>query len=300
MNYRIYHDESKRSGYWHGMLLVPEEGRGRLLELLQTVRVNTNVSAPLGIKDIKNATGRKFRCAQSWIMMGIGVMRSKMGKEPYHVHYGMVHRGNHQIEALNDMLGVKFILFREKDNHSTMAYLDRYAQKVETTFRMGFKGGMNFIFSGAQSIHVKRFHFDGNEHHDGGVDRDRIVGRLYGLKDTVTVTTEEDIIDDRSSDHTREDSQSYDDCQLLQLTDLLVGSFRTFLGECTNNNHSELARPVRLPIEAFMRGYSGFKNSRWYGSFYMSQCEIKNQQWVFSELEFVENATAPKNLEFNY
>lgn len=25
MKYRLYHDESKQSGYWHGMLLVPED-----------------------------------------------------------------------------------------------------------------------------------------------------------------------------------------------------------------------------------------------------------------------------------
>ena len=46
-NYRIYHDESKIDGYWHGMLLVPENTRSHLLNLLKEGRNANDYNAPL-------------------------------------------------------------------------------------------------------------------------------------------------------------------------------------------------------------------------------------------------------------
>lgn len=292
MYYRLYHDESKRSGYWHGMLLVPEISRYRLLTILQEVRSNTRCADPLGIKRIRRASGRLFCCAQSWVLLGVGFMRTKTGTTPYHVHFGKRKRGRLILHTLQENLGLKFILFREKGDHRDMRLLDRYADKVETTFRIGLKGGLHFLSSEDQPIHITHMHFDGNEHHRRGVDPDRIVGRLTGLKNSCSVIEADDLIDDRSSNHNRHDCQHYDDCQLLQLTDLLVGSFRTFLGECTRDVHRQLCHAARLPIEAFSRGPAGFKNSRWFSSFCMSQCEIVKGRWVFSTLEPINEDSA--------
>jgi len=300
MKYHLYHDESKQNGYWHGILLVPEDSRPRLLDMLQKVRNNTKHEAPLGIKSVMNSSGKLFRCAQAWILLAIGLMRTKQGRKPYAAHFGETEAGRTVLRSLKERLGLKFILFREKDNHQKMQLLDRYADRVETTFRMGLKGGLNFLSTDDQPIHVTKMHFDGNEHHDSGIDRARIVGRLSGLKQSCSVLDADDLIDDRSGNHTRDGAQHYDDCQLIQLTDLLVGSFRTFLGECTRDEHKTLCYSARLPIEAFSRNPAGFRNSRWYGSVCMSQCELVNGNWVFSTLELLkDNSQEQLEIELN-
>ena len=88
-----------------------------------------------------------------------------------------------------------------------------------------------------------------------------------------------------SSDHSKVDADEYGDCQLLQLTDILIGACRSFLGFSTQPIHMNVAHPVKHPIEAYMRGLQGYSNSRWYPSFWMSQCKIGDQQWEFSTLE---------------
>ena len=288
MDYRLYHDESKIAGYWHGMLLVPETSRNELLDFLARARGNANYPFPLAIKKVKRSSGPVYRCAQSWILIAVGLMRTKLGQQTYPIHFAEMKEGRPVYDTLNKSLGLKFILFREKQGHQDMQLLNTYAQRVETTFRIGLKGGLHFLSSDEKPIHIIKMHFDGNEHHRGGIDKERIIGRLAGLRSSCSVLNSDDAIDDRCSDHNRSDSQDYKDCQLLQLTDLLVGSFRTFLGECTRDVHRTLAYAARLPIEAFARPYQGFRNSRWFGSFCMSQCEVLNGMWSYSTLEITE------------
>ncbi len=284
-DYRLYHDESKRFGYWHGMLLVPESSRASLLSHLELARRNTNYQAPLAIKKIKDAKGPIYSCANSWILLAVGLMRTKLGSKPFGVHHGKRIKGKLKYEILTETLGLKFILFREKGDHQEMRAPCAYAAKVETTFRMGLKGGLNFLASPESPINIIGMHFDGNEHHKGGIDKTRVIGRLTGLRSFCSVRDADLIIDDRSSNHTRPSSQRYDDCQILQLTDLLVGSFRTQLGLCTRKVHKSVTAAACLPVSAFLRGRRGFLNSRWSGSFCMSQCELIGGQWSFAPLE---------------
>ena len=282
-NYRIYHDESKVNGYWHGMLLVPEKSRSRLLRLLQKSRKINNYNAPLGIKNNKRKNPR-FECAKSWLTIAVCAMQTKLGQEPPIIQYN-----KNEYEKLKELLAIKFILFREYDNHKRMLLLNKYAEKVETTFRMGLKGGLNFLATDNRPINIIKIHFDGFEHYHRHIDKDRIVKRIYNLKSCCSIIDNDNLIDDRSSNHIREDSQNYDDCQLLQLTDILIGSMRTLLGHKTQDIHNELAFSAKLPLEAYKRGYTGFRNSRWFGSFCMSQCKIINGQWQFSELEILQD-----------
>ena len=170
-----------------------------------------------------------------------------------------------------------------------MLLLNKYAEKVETTFRMGLKGGLNFLATEDVPIIVTKIHFDGYEHYQRHIDKKRIIERLDNLKSCCSIIDNDNLIDDRTSNHTKDNSQDYDDCQLLQLTDILIGGMRTLLGHHTQNIHKDLAFSAKLPLDAYKRGYAGFRNSRWFGSFCMSQCKIVNGQWQFSELEIMPN-----------
>ena len=127
-------------------------------------------------------------------------------------------------------------------------------------------------------------HFDGNEHYHRNLDRDRIVGRLKGLRDYCSISNRQDSIDDRSGKHSKIDCQNYDDCQLLQLTDLLVSSFRSILSSTVNAKHKILVTPVRQIIQRYLQGFARMQNSRWRNSLWMSQCYLENRNWKYEPI----------------
>jgi len=284
MNYELYHDESKEGGYWHGMLLVPEIQKEQLINFLEEARKNTNYQYPISIKQVKNH-GPVYNCANSWISIGVGFNRSLSKNVDYQVDLGEKEKGIRNYKILpNYCLGVKFILFCERDNHTQMNLYSDHASKIETTFRMGIKGGLHFLGEEEEPINITKMHFDGYEHYRRHLDKDRIVGRLNGLRNYCSIETRDDFIDDRSSDHRRDNSQEYNDCQLLQLTDLLLGCYRTLLGPCTRNIHKKLAYPVNEILKRYNEGYARMQNSRWRNSLWMSQCYLDNNQWKFETI----------------
>lgn len=284
MDYELYHDESQRGGYWHGMLLVPVSQKDEVIEWLEKARENTRHQEPLAIKRVKNKD-RIFYCANAWVQIGVGILRSRSKGITYPICCGKREQGKTQYDYLVDTLGAKFILFREKDAHAKMAGHSDHASKVETTFRMGLKGGLHFLGSDSSPISIERMHFDGQEHHRRDLDRDRIVGRIQGLRQYCSISTREDLIDARSSDHRLPGAQSYQDCQLIQFTDLLIGCFRTVLGVRTRPIHSELAHPVGLLLEKQLQGYARLRHSRWLGSLSISQCRLEEGAWRFESLD---------------
>lgn len=106
-----------------------------------------------------------------------------------------------------------------------------------------------------------------------------------GLRDYCGIIDGENLIDDRSSNHEKSGSQSYADCQILQLTDLLIGSFRSVLNRPTREFHSELAYPVKKIIERYGQGYARMQNSKWCNSICLSQCYLYEGKWRFEPLE---------------
>ena len=282
----MYHDESKEQGYWHGMLLVPVARKSILLEYLERARTNTQYTKELGLKKVKKESSKIYRCAQAWLQVAVGALMYNFKGQPYVLDLGKCVKGKKQYELFNELIRAKFILFREKDNLSKMTGHADYGSKVETTFRMGLKGGLHFLGGPERPMSIEKLHFDGHEHYGRNLDRTRIVERLEGLRDYCAVSDISDIIDDRSSDHGKADSQSYEDCQLLQLTDLLIGSFRTILGCSTRPAHQKLAYPVQTIIEKYQQGIARMRHSRWRESFCISQCYLQEERWHFESIDY--------------
>ncbi len=233
MEYELFHDESKEEGFWHGMLLVPIAHKGKLVKHLIQSRKHLNYHAPLGIKKVKRY-GRVFSLARSWVHVGVAAMASSRKGAPIPYYTGRREKGDNSIDIFPDLIGTKFILFLEKDSFTKMCGSLDYGGKFETTFRMGFKGGLHFLGSDEEPIHIKKMYFDGHEHYQRHISRDRIISRLYGLRGYCEIADNEYLINDNSSDHTRNDCQAYIDCQLLQLTDLMIGCFRSILSKSTS------------------------------------------------------------------
>jgi hypothetical protein len=284
-NYHLYHDESQVDGFWHGILLVPQDSKTALNSLLQQVRQNTGYTASLGIKKLEKGKQRIYSTIEAWLLIAVAAMRSRTANKTFQIHYGQRQRGRPVYETSDHCFGLKFILFRCIDNHSGLSLLNEHAAKVETTFRVGLKGGMHYLGSIDNPIHISTMHFDGHKHYGRNIDKNRVLGRLTGLREYCSFDFNETPIHDHSSDHCLVNAEEYGDCQLLQLTDVLIGACRSFLGFSTQPLHTKVAHPVKYFIEAYMRGFQGYSNSRWYPSFWMSQCQVRNQAWEFTTLE---------------
>jgi hypothetical protein len=180
---------------------------------------------------------------------------------------------------------MKFILFRERDAHTELTGFRDHASKLETTFRFGIKGGLHFLGSEEEPINITRIHFDGHLHHQRHIDQERIISRIKNLRTYCNFSRRHDLIDDRHSDHKKSDSQEFDDCQFLQLTDLLIGCFRTSLGYRTKAIHIELAKPVQNLVDKYYEGPGRMKKSRWARSFVMSQCYLEDGHWIFEGIQ---------------
>lgn len=290
MDYELYHDESKKLGYWHGILMVPVHTKSTLLEYLSATRDNTTYCYPLSIKNIRRNTGKIYDCAESWVQLGVVSLVSQRKGPPEGLFLGRRVGGRKQYVQFRETIGCKFILFREKDDHTRMIGYHDYGSKVETTFRMGLKGGLHFLGNEESPINIVGMHFDGYKHYHRHIDHDRIVGRLYGLRDYCSIAECDDLIDDRTGDHTRAGCQEWEDCQLLQLADLMVGCFRAVLTSGVKPVHAQLAAPVKAIVKRYGEGYARMQNSRWRNSFCMSQCYLDSRQWRFETIDYQEGA----------
>jgi len=298
MLYELYHDESLVGGYWHGMLLVPQSRKAWMLELLERARSNSRYSYPLGVKKVKSRN-RIYDCAKAWLTVGVASLRSQYKGDPVPIYLGWKHPDQADFELLRERVGAKFILFCERDSLQKMTGHKDHASKVETIFRMGLKGGLHFLGEEQDPIRIEKIHFDGHEHHRRHIDRDRVVGRIQGLREYCQISTLPDLIDDRSSDHRKFDAQPYEDCQFIQLTDLLVGAFRSLLSDNSKQLHVALAYPVESMLLRYRQGYARMQNSRWRNSFCMSQCYLENDRWSFQRLEY-ERVGIPEQLELPF
>jgi hypothetical protein len=188
-----------------------------------------------------------------------------------------------QLDLLDQVIGAKFVLFRVRDDHRSLESYPDYGAKVETTFRMGLKGGLHLFADQSQELSVRSFHFDGHLHYGRRIDAGRIIDRLGTLHNGVHVAQNAPI-DDRSSDHTKNGSQSCDDCQFLQLTDLLVGGFRTVLGCQSNAAQGEASFPLGKLASRWHEGPARMRNSRWHRGFCISECYLEDGEWKFTNL----------------
>jgi len=295
MEYDVYHDESKEAGYWHGILFVPRPSRAKLLKHIKTIRRETNYEFPLSLKGLKSHR-ECFQCSRAAVQLVVAAMMQKtkgsvqkvyVSKRIYDTYSQHPATEYREIVQITEPLKLRFVVFRERD---CLKFLDPEAQfldygaKVETTFRMGFKGGLHLLFDENDPATITSIHFDGYEHNRRHVDTDRIIGRLKGGLRPYCQIGENIEVDDRPSDHRKDNAQDYDDCQFLQLADLLVGSFRTVLADSKNEIQTEVAYPVEQLVERWRAGPARMANSRWNGGFCISQCYLENGKWKFSPL----------------
>jgi len=183
------------------------------------------------------------------------------------------------------LIRARFVLFRVREGLDSLNFCHDYAARVETTFRMAFKGGLTLFSREGNELRIRSLHFDGHEHYHRRLDLHRILKGVGKPPNRVRLNDEIELRDD-SSDHRDPSAQAYDDCQLLQLTDLLVSGFRAVLGETAPAEpHLQVSQPLLQLADKWKRGRKGFSNSRWFKGFCISEGYIANGQWQFGAIK---------------
>ena len=176
MDYEIYHDETLEGGYWHGMLLVPVDKKQLIVSWLDKCREIFKYPNVLGIKNIKKK-GAIFKLARSWISISCFALMHNFKGQTQLIPI-MEHRKKFHFFELKDPICMKFILFKTGDSHDKMESYTDHASKIETTCRMGIKGGIHLFGSNESPIHITKIHFDGYEHLKRNIDQNRIVKKM--------------------------------------------------------------------------------------------------------------------------
>jgi hypothetical protein len=150
---------------------------------------------------------------------------------------------------------------------------------------MAFKGGLTMFSREGDELCIRSLHFDGYKHYHRRLDLRRILKGIGNPPTRVRLHDEIELRDD-SSDHREAGAQPYDDCQLLQLTDILVTGFRAVLADATAAEaHRQVSRPLSELLDKWNRGRKGFSNSRWFKGFCISEGHIEDGQWEFGPIE---------------
>ncbi|MHB0987924.1 MAG: hypothetical protein ACYC3P_04560 [Bellilinea sp.] len=290
----MYHDESREFGYWHGMYFVPKIKKRYLLDLLAKARNRANYYGNITFKNIKRP-GPGYECKKTWMVLAALSLISRLGKTPSVVDWGKFPPENEErFEKLTEVIGAKFILFRDVNHFANMSTLLDFGGKVETTCRIGLKGGLHYLGSEFDPINIVKIHFDGHEHYRRNINRERLIGRLTGLRSYISVSNTIDLLDDRSSKPNADDPHDPEDCELLQLTDLIIGGFRSALIGQHNLLKKKVSYPMISLVERYSEGSARMRNSRWANSFCLSQCYLHSDKWHFDTIDIEENISNPQ------
>jgi hypothetical protein len=261
---------------------VPRCSRQRLLSLLADIRRNTARPNPISLKHLKKASGKLHKCTCCWLHVGVASLIQDFKGRGYWTPTAADGQWASYL-PFTELIKARFILFRVKGGLRSLTLCDDYTVKVETTFRMALKGGSTLFAREGDEFCISSLHFDGHKQYNRRLDQRRVLKNIGTTAGRVRLHRGIELNDD-SSDHRNPDSQPYDDCQLLQLTDLLVSGFRAVLSEKMNAVTRQACLPLSELVQKWNRGRKGFSNSRWSNGFCISEGRIENGDWQFSPI----------------
>ncbi|MCK4818806.1 hypothetical protein KA005_23740, partial [bacterium] len=270
-NCLIYHDESKKvfKNVWaHALFFVPESTSEKLVEKLLEIRIKYGCNNRL---HFANISGKKI-CTEDgsivikeWIEHAIEALRSK-GSYIFRL-------------PLNCKLGVIFFpTWLELDLYGGGSQSERMLRYFETVLRMLLKGCAHLLYDESKKLKIMGIITDGEPWHRE-LDSIRVVDRLItNFRDYVEVDSNA-YIEGICSDHKSCDCTDYNKAQILQITDLLLGSIIhcCFRDLKYGDKKEKIIRPTREMLEKRNRGRN-FRRSGHYKSLSLSFANIKNDQ----------------------
>ncbi len=294
-DYEIWHDENKggdqENKYWHGIFFLPIDKKDELINALKKIRKEYKTDENKDVKFagvLKNSKTKNAQIVNNNLALfsHLLIIKEKEAKTD------IFHRTNKDIYkkqinpylTLNGIFGCKFVLFFIPNNHKDFTkYPMYYSERVETTFRMGFKGGVHLLFSKQNPINIQKFYFDGNEHHGGKINLERILKGGFREYCSISDTCQ---IDDSQMKKRDSDSKI-----IMSFVDNIVGAWSAILEKKIDSGN------ILYPIKNIHDRLKNNKiilnpNGKWHKSISISKLEIKDEEIIFPD--FFEKEEAPR------
>lgn len=294
MDYEIRHDEYKwdetENEYRHWIFFLSLDKKTEIINFLKEIRKKHKIDDDKIIKfagSLKRSNTKNAQIVQNHLALFSHLLITKENGAKTHI----CHRNQKDIYekkcepflTIDKVFGCKFVLFYIPDNHK---FLDKskmtYADRVETTFRIGFKGGVHLLFSKKNPINIVKFYFDGNEHHGRKVNINKITKGSF--RDYCNFDENCDI-DDRQLKERDTDSKI-----IMSFVDNIIGAWSAKL---TNKDDSD---NILFSLSELYDRIKSNKmmlnpNGRRYKSMSVSKLVIRN--WEITFPDFFENKKQP-------
>lgn len=277
IEYDAYYDEIKENGYWHGWLFVPIDNRDTLCSYLSRAREAVPFKYPLHFLNLGKSEptdSLRVRLTESYISVGCAALQQcKFRSDPPKARVGGSAEIINPVKAKLTIYRVIGDVLKKNSNRNGL---------IAETLKSSLKGSLHYLFDGREKIAIRRIVFEGgdmqgiNDQYIISVLRNQAWSHVVGLPDRFTY---------QSSDHNKSALGIRDDCQILQLSDLLVGATRYCVvsGE-RMKIRDKVSAPIFQLLDRADRHSAGLRRSRYYRGFSMSQAEKNGSAWEFKNL----------------
>jgi len=283
--YDIFHDECKEDGFWHCFIFVPREKQKELFNLLQKPRNSLIYYGFIHFRDI----GRKYksyypkaRLIKSWC----SILLYAIQQQKIYAGLYLGHNENKPIYELKksnyDKIGARLIIFRAKMGHQDMYESMSVSKKMETTFRMGVKGGTHFLFIN-EEIKIGNIYIDSpKKAFENNFNTTNMLNRFKNESNkNIFFIENSEIIPINKKDYKEKDSIS----EFMQLADIAIGGIRTQKLTMTDfPARYEATCPLKDLLEKETENYARMAESRYYKGFALSDAWIENEKWKFEKM----------------
>ncbi len=285
LTYDVFHDECQEDGYWHCFIFIPKNKQNNLFSLLQKPRNNLKFDYPIHFNEIGKKYKKhneKARLVKSWITILIyAIQQQKVSGVLYFGHNDETPIYELK-KGLEHKIGCKMVIFREKDNHKKMYETMDTAKKIETTFRMGLKGGTHFLFFD-EKITIGNVYIDHEEKafRENFNDQNMLERFKEESEENIFFESDSAIMPICKKDYKKNCMIS----EFMQLADIAVGGMRTQKLQMFDfPARNEATFPLKDILEKEIGNFARMKESRYYKGFVLSDAWIENEKWQFDEM----------------
>jgi len=283
--YDIFHDECKEDGFWHCFIFVPREKQKELFNLLQKPRNSLNYYDFIHFKNISRKCKSYYprvRLIKSWCSILLyAIQQQKICADLY-----LGHNKNKPVYELkkgnDDKIGARLVIFREKMNQQDMYESMSGSRKIETTFRMGVKGGTHFLFPDKE-VKIGNIYIDSpKKAFAENFDSQNMLNRFKNeSNENIFFTDDSEIAPFNKKDYKKEDTIS----EFMQLADIAIGGIRTQKLTMTNfPARYKATYPLKDLLKKETENYVRMTKSRYCRGFALSDAWIENEKWKFEDM----------------
>jgi len=288
--YDVFHDECKEDGFWHCFIFISREAQEKLFNLLQIPRKNLQYHEFIHFGDI----GRRYknhnpkaRLIKSWC----SILLYTIQQQKIYAQLYLGHKNSKPIYELikngEDRIASKLIIFREKNGYQDMYDSMSKTKKIETTFRMGIKGGTHFLFPNKEIL-IGNVYIDSSKRaFEENFNSNNILER-FKIESNKNIFFEDNskIIPIDKKNYKKDEPIS----EFMQLADVVVGGIRTQKLKMTNfHARYEATYQLKNLLEKETENFARMAKSRYRKGFALSDAFIKNNKWEFENMHIDSN-----------